>query len=1088
MRSNSHARERLMSNLKEKTLGLLGFLLAMSLSTFSAQAQENAVEDAQVEIQEADEDDDTEEVVVTGSRLGKSSYTSISPLQVVTTEASREVGLIDASDILQESNSVSGQQVDLTFAGFVLDNGPGTSTVDLRGLGAGRTLVLVNGRRLSPSGVEGAPSAPDLNLIPGSLVQQYDFLLDGASSIYGSDAVAGVTNVIMRKDFDGLELQLDTSSPQQSGGLSNTLSIAYGQNYDRGFFGLGVEYSKTEEVTLNDRSWTSDCTQHAEIDQAGNVRTIGIRNAENRLMRPSNCRPDGIAGYITLDGGLTFGGPGAVFYQPGQGNFIDDWSIWRVFGTNGDADGDGFNDVDFSDYTINSRENFATLFPEFERTSFMGYGEYTLQGNMNLTPFFEVGYSKTEVELNSGAAQFFPEIPADNPFNPCNPDGAGVDCNLAFDAFFANPSIIALFTEAQGGNPPAAFGLGIGVRGPAGVNVPTTIVTSVRGDRNITQVENDQTRLLGGVKGDIPQIGLGGNNDWKFEAYVSQTKSTGKSSRFGIREDRTNLAATTIEDPSSPTGLRCDGDGDGVRELTEGCFQVNFYAPSLYNGIVGDFATQAERDFLFDSRDFDTTYEQTIGSIFIDGSLFELQGGTAKAGIGYSYRNDKINSIPDDIARDGLFFGFFSDLGAVGEKYTKEVFAEINLPLLAGKPMVEELEVNLSANKTKDELAGSDTTYSVKVGYRPVSNLLLRSTYGTSYRAPNIREAFLAGTTGFGNVADPCIIPLGAYDVFTSTYDPTGDERDQTLLDNCIAQGVDPFSNYQNGNTVFSTEIQSGGATDISSETSDSLSVGFAYEPDFDAFDLNLGATYYRLSIDNAIVEPSAQFIVNDCYGSLTGNSPFCARINRGSDGLISLLEAGFINRDNEKAAGIDINVTLDKDLTIAGRAFDLGIDLAMNRTIERSLTFIDDEGVVDYDNFAGEFGFPDWRGNLGLRLGYNDYRFTWSTFYLGDVEQDAAGIDEFDDISGISDTCLGTARGDLLCRDIGYAASYVRHSASLFYRGDSWTVGGGIRNIFEKEPPFVDATEVTSRSNAPIGYGYDLNGRTFFLSVAKSF
>src|SRR5690606_8255288 len=98
-----------------------------------------------------------EEVVVTGSRLRRDTYTSVAPLQVITGEVSREVGLIDASDILQESTASSGQQIDMTFTGFVLDNGPGATTVDLRGLGANRTLVLINGRRVSPAGVEGAP-------------------------------------------------------------------------------------------------------------------------------------------------------------------------------------------------------------------------------------------------------------------------------------------------------------------------------------------------------------------------------------------------------------------------------------------------------------------------------------------------------------------------------------------------------------------------------------------------------------------------------------------------------------------------------------------------------------------------------------------------------------------------------------------------------------------------------------------------------------------------------------------------------------------------------------------------------------------
>jgi len=114
-------------------------------------------------------DDSVEEVVVTGSRIKRSTFDSIAPLQIISGDISREVGLIDPADILQDSTMATGQQIDSTFQGFVLDNGPGASTLSLRGLGTGRTLLLMNGRRIGPAGVEGAPTAADLNLLPGSL-------------------------------------------------------------------------------------------------------------------------------------------------------------------------------------------------------------------------------------------------------------------------------------------------------------------------------------------------------------------------------------------------------------------------------------------------------------------------------------------------------------------------------------------------------------------------------------------------------------------------------------------------------------------------------------------------------------------------------------------------------------------------------------------------------------------------------------------------------------------------------------------------------------------------------------------------------
>lgn len=180
-------------------------------------------------------DDSVEEVVVTGSRIKRSTFDSIAPLQIISGDISREVGLIDPADILQDSTMATGQQIDSTFQGFVLDNGPGASTLSLRGLGTGRTLLLMNGRRIGPAGVEGAPTAADLNLLPGSLIERYDVLLDGASSVYGSDAVGGVTNVILRSDFDGFEAEIYAKESVHQPGMidDTTFNITYGYNSDR---------------------------------------------------------------------------------------------------------------------------------------------------------------------------------------------------------------------------------------------------------------------------------------------------------------------------------------------------------------------------------------------------------------------------------------------------------------------------------------------------------------------------------------------------------------------------------------------------------------------------------------------------------------------------------------------------------------------------------------------------------------------------------------------------------------------------------------------------------------------------------------
>jgi iron complex outermembrane receptor protein len=167
-----------------------------------------ADEDLAVDVISEEEADEGQgdQIVVTGSRLKRDAFTSTAPIQVITSEDAAEQGLFSAVDILQTNAAASGQQIDSTFQGFVLDNGPGSETINLRALGADRTLVLLNGRRIGPSGAEGSPTQPSVNLIPNTMVDRIDLLLDGASAVYGSDAIGGVANFILRDDFEGVEL------------------------------------------------------------------------------------------------------------------------------------------------------------------------------------------------------------------------------------------------------------------------------------------------------------------------------------------------------------------------------------------------------------------------------------------------------------------------------------------------------------------------------------------------------------------------------------------------------------------------------------------------------------------------------------------------------------------------------------------------------------------------------------------------------------------------------------------------------------------------------------------------------------------
>ena len=1068
---------------------LSGCLIAFSPQILAQEEDEGAQEEEAPAVEEAvvaaeDEEPTADElVVVTGSRLKRDTYSSIAPLQIITADVTREAGLIDAGDILRESTASSGNQVDLTFQGYVLDNGPGSTEVSLRGLGSNRTLILVNGRRLSPAGIEGAPVSPDAGLIPGTLVVQYDLLLDGASSVYGSDAIGGVANVILRKDFEGFEFEFSGRNPKYPTGIESNATLTWGKNFDRGFVGMAIAHSDLEPITRDERPWTAGCERHEEIDQSGKRRQQGgFFYTQVYGMDWDDCALGSLARRTFVPGTRY----GSIYYTPGYsnggwGNFSES-SLFGAIGV--DGDGDGRTDISFRDYDLNGREQFAHLRPDLTQTSFMSYGEYTLEGDMNLTPFFEVLHVKRDFFSDAGVFQLFPDVPARNPYNLCNPEAEnGVDCGLAWNALLNNPNfgsqVAAVF-----GAPPQAFPF---LYSPPLGPWPTLPIVAVRGDRTQSFVDIAYTRLVGGIEGDMPWLEFGSFTNWSFDLSLAQSTSDGQSRRPGIREDRLNYALGAYSTTHTP----CENDtgAELASDVAPGCVPVNMYAPSLYpESVVGRFGTSGEQDYVFDDRDFDTLYQQTLVSFYMTGNVLQLPSDSIVGGIGFEYRVDDLESIPDEVAREGLFFGFFADGGAVGDKYTKEFFGELEIPVIAGQPAAEELVFNISARFTDDEFYGGAWTHSYKMAYRPVNSLLLRATTGTSYRAPNLRELFIVPQTGFLTVFDPCLIPEDALNALTGEYVPENDDRDQVVLDNCRANGVDPTIANNSGFNSYSVEVGAGGTTGLAEEKSDSLSAGFAFEQPFtNAFDLSVGMNYYEIEVNDSIIEPSPGYIVFDCYYSPSGVSAFCGRIQRESDPVqpfMDFIDRSFINRDSEIHRGVDLNVAYEDSWTIFGRAFDVVVDLNMHRQIEASDLFINDQGIEDFDDDAHEWGYNELTGRLDFRADYGRWRFAWTTIYLGSVHQDPDGLDEWEDaITGGSDTCLGPP-DDLLCRDVGFADEYFHHSASVRRLGDQWQFLAGVRNVFNEAPPVVDATEVLSANNTPIGYGYDFLGKTYFVDV----
>ncbi|WP_421790226.1 TonB-dependent receptor domain-containing protein [Hyphobacterium sp.] len=1033
---------------------LAGFAAA-GLTVTPAFAQDAVDEDEETE--EAEEDEDL--IIVTGSRIQRSEFSSISPIQTVSGEQAREVGLVNAAEILLAQSQSTGTQIDQSFIGFVLDNGPGSVQVNLRGLNPERTLVLVNGRRMSPAGIGGAPTTPDLTVIPGIIVDRFDLLLDGASSVYGSDAVAGVANVILRSDFEGFEFQYRREQPDGFG-TENSYSGAWGINSDRGFAGFAFEYTTRERIQYQDRPFTARCQRNFEVQADGRILSQDVTALPGMGLNFGDCT-------LSLINRMSILGFGSVYWTPGQTNInnvpglitypvgdprahgIPGWSESSRGGQVADRDGDGLADFDFYDpfwnYNASQAAREADFIPEAQTYNIYTYGEHDIDWGSNTAVYYEALFANRQSYIRSQTPFFFPVVPGANPFNPCNStvqDGdVGVNCVINFGANLGD--------------------------------INAQPILRVRGDRDEQSTDLDQFRFVGGVRGDLPLF-----RGWDYDIGGSYARSRGFQSFQGIHEQRlAESLNTTVYNPVTNTYSCGAPYSTGVT-----CVPVNLFNPQLYQE-GGGYLQADEAAYLFSPATNMTVVEQTMVTGIFTGGLGTMFGMEVPLIFGFEWREDALESNADDVRARGLIQHRASDRGATGRRHLWEYFFETELTPISGRRFAEELTFNLSGRFTDESNYGSDFTYSVKGVYRPNDWLSFRGSYGTSYRAPNAREQFLAGATGFVTVADPCIVPnsmrqTDPNDPTREIIDPTQpDPRTQITLDNCRAAGLDPLSLglQPNGRTSLgvSTEQLTGGAAgSLNPETSISQTFGIVTEqPWFDSFDLRFAATYFDIVVSDSIEEPSSAFIINDCYNDNPGlSSGFCNRITRNAQGFISLVDASFINIGTITAKGADFNMVFQDDWSIFGAAFGVTLDVRATRLNEQIFNVL---GAID-DN-AGETEAPNWTGNLRASVDRNDWRFSWFTRYIGGGEENNPGS------NGV--TCNTND-----CTPVFYTPEYYVHNASITWTPNDWIINVGLENVFDEEPPLVDPAGVFSIRNFPLGVGYDIPGRRWFVGVTKRF
>lgn len=708
-------------------------------------------------------------IIVTGTHIRGVDLETEHPLQVITKADIQRTGLTGVADIVQSLIVANGQ----TMNRNINNGGNGELTVNLRSLGANRTLVLVNGHRWA-SDVNGAV---DLSAIPLALVERIEVLKDGASAIYGSDAIGGVVNIITRQNYAGTEAGIYAGETDHGDGRRVEGDFSLGRSGEKWNASFGVQYSKDDPV-------------FADTRQISSVPVPGLPEGASG----SPFTPYGIFLIPTSDGldavVLTKGRPGS---SPGDFHSIDPATD--------------------SDY--------------------------------NFVPH---NYLQTPQTKRSAFAQFRWE------FSPTLAFNADALFNQRQSAQQLAPPTVEFSSFKWPAGTPQSFGVSPqNVYNPFGT--PVFLVYTRWPDSEPRRFEQsvDTAHLHFGFDGSFALWG----RDWDWSANATQTQAL-QSEFSGPYANNAKLQLAVGPSFYGAQGVaQCGTPGDVIA----GCVPLD-----LFQG-PGGF-TQAMLNYLnANVRNHESARSDSF-DLGVTSTLADLLAGPLGFAAGLERRLERGANEPDVLVATGEANGTGQTYGPTHGAYAvNEAYVEFNVPLLKDMPLARELGVDLASRYSDYSLFGGTDNSKIGLRWKPMDDLLLRSTWSQGFRAPSIFEAFGGTIEGTGEgVTDICASDPG------SNYSPP-----PALAASCAAHGVP--AHLQD---IFETLTASGSNPELLPETSRSLTAGLVYSPRW-LQGLDVSADWYRIEIRNAIGNPGAQYFVDACYEQ---NDPVaCSHLTRDPDG-----------------------------------------------------------------------------------------------------------------------------------------------------------------------------------------------------------
>ena len=997
------------------------------------------------------------EIVITGSRIPQPNLTSASPVTVLSSQEVKLSGTTRTEDLI---NSLP--QAFATQGSNISNGATGTASVNLRGLGAARTLVLVNGRRLQP-GDPRLGSIADINFIPAPMVKRVDVLTGGASSVYGADAVSGVVNFIMDTNFTGLRIDAQASTFMHYNNASDAILNADAARGLRPPHGWNVNGGAQDIAAAFGASFD---------DNRGHVMGYATYRKQDAVLEASRdysfCA---LAARTAAQGGRGSGTPPRDFNCGGSatsafGTFFTNVGTFHVEGNQFVPGSVPFN---FGPYNFYQRPD--------ERYTFGTFADYEIAPGAH--PYLEAMFmNDTSNSRIAPSGDFFntTTINCDNPL-------------LSTQQFNAICVPNNTFVDAQGVTRAIAY---VGRR-------------NIEGGGREDHLERSSWRVVGGMRGDLLK---GVSYDAYYQFGTTRFSQSFLNDFSVLRLIRSldvvanpavgGIAGVPAGTPVCRAAL--PGSGPGGTALDANCVPYNIFQTG---GVTPAALAYLQTPLLSRGHVNETVADVNFT---IEGSEYGIQSPWADRGVGLNvgaeYRKEALDFLPDIEFQTGDGAGQGGAILPVSGKFdVRELFAELQVPIVSHS-FIDEFTLTGGYRYSDYKVAGrhfNTDTYKVEARLAPIADILARASYNRAVRAPNVVELFATQAVGLGGTVDPC---AGAQNPTTHLVNgtPAGPSNSQPgfTAAQCANTGVTAgqFGNIT-PNPANQYNALAGGNPNLTPETADTYTAGLLLKPRWIP-GLAVSADYFDIKIKDLVGVLPFQAVMNNCL--TTGASTTCSLINRApGNGSLWLSPQGFvvatnINIGGLRTKGIDVNGSYSRKL------FGLGtLNVSMVGTWLKDL--ITDTGLrpgiagLDgkYD-CAGFYGntcgtpAPVWRH--ALRVGFtlpNGLGISGRWRYFSSAKLDTLSSDC--DLTGANPASGQCAVPPAPANEKINAQNYFDLALSARV-GDRYNFRLGANNLLDKQPPIVGG-EV---SNAPLGNGntypqvYDALGRFVFAGVTIDF